>query len=687
MSLNTFFRPRSVAVVGVSENLNKLGSIIFQNIIEGGFSGDLYGVNPKLGGQSLLDKPCVTSLTEVETVLDLVVVVVPGKFAESVIDDAITNGTKNIIIISAGFSEVGNDDLEATIAQKCAENDINLLGPNCLGVIFPHAQLNASFADGNPLPGNICFVSQSGAFCTAMLDWAADKNIGFSHFISLGNKAGISEVEILEDLMEDDQVDMFAFYLESLAHGPEFLEAIKKCSKPVVILEPGKSVKAAEAASSHTGSLAPNYRVLQMAYKQAGAIQVFSMEAMFGLLEMLTNHAHKRFGKNLAVITNAGGVGVLTTDLSEDAHLNLMTFSDATQVKLKEKLPAEANTKNPVDIIGDARADRYEAALEILAADDSVDQILVLLTPQRTTEVEATAELIGKISQKTDKNIVTSFIGGARTKLGLPILKKYGVPHFSFPVDATNVMGLLANRSQVRSEKLEVRSKSNAQLKVLFADAIAKNLKSLPQSSVNQVLAHYGFDFPRNCNFAEYDQALECASQFFPSPVVMKISSPSALHKTDLKGVVLNVDTPEKFQEVWDALNTSMDVAGITDGSVQVQEQIPEGTEVIMGMNSDPNFGPVLLFGAGGIYTEVFADTTVRVLPTSDFDAVIDETKIGKILRGVRGEASKAVGPLVETMEKLQQLVLDFPEITSIDANPVLVTEDRAVCVDFKILV
>jgi len=303
MSLSSFFAPKSVAVVGVSENLDKLGSIIFQNIIEGGFEGALYGANPKLGGQKLLDKDCVASLKDIDEALDLVVIVIPGKFAEGVIDDCIANGTKNVIIISAGFSEVGNDDLEHTIAKKCADHKINLLGPNCLGVIFPHAKCNASFADGNPLPGNICFVSQSGAFCTAMLDWAAEKNIGFSHFVSLGNKVGISEVEILETLMDDDQVDMFAFYLESLAHGPEFLEAIKKCTKPVVILEPGKSIKAAEAASSHTGSLAPNYRVLQMAYRQAGAVQVFSMEAMFGLLEMLTNHAHKRFGKNLAVVT------------------------------------------------------------------------------------------------------------------------------------------------------------------------------------------------------------------------------------------------------------------------------------------------------------------------------------------------------------------------------------------------
>lgn len=686
MSLQSFFSPKSVAVVGVSENLNKLGSIIFQNIIDSGFEGDLYGINPKLSDQKLLGKECVDSVSSVTEALDLVIIVVPGKYTGPVVDDCVKNKTKNIIIISAGFGEVGNIELEQSIAQKCTDNNINLLGPNCLGVIFPHVGLNASFADGNPLPGKICFVSQSGAFCTAMLDWAAEKNIGFSHFVSLGNKAGISEVEILQTLMDDDQVDMFAFYLESLAHGPEFLEAIKKCKKPIVILEPGKSTKAAEAASSHTGSLAPNSRVLQQAYRQAGAIEVFSMEALFGLLEMLTCHAHKRFGKNLAVVTNAGGVGVLTTDLSEDNHLNLLTFSDETQGKLKEKLPAEANTKNPVDIIGDARADRYQAALEILVEDPEIDQILVLLTPQRTTEVVETAQIIGQISQKTDKNIVTSFIGGVRTKTALPILQKFKVPHFNFPVDATQVMGLLANKVQSAESNFTVSQCRSDQIENIILKSQEAGLKSLAQSEVNKILAHYGFDSPGNQNFVDKQSGLEFAESFFPDPVVMKISSPSALHKTDLKGVVLNVDSVLKFEEVWEALNAAMSAADINDGSIQVQEQIPSGTEIILGVNQDPNFGPVMLFGSGGIYTEVFADTAVQILPTQDFNGLINDTKVGKILHGVRGENPKAIDPLLKTMAKIQQLVIDYPEITSIDANPVLVTEDRAVCVDFKIL-
>ncbi len=690
MHLKSFFNPQSVAVVGVSESLNKLGSVIFQNILESGFKGDLYGINPKLDGQKLLGQDCFKSIAQAPPALDLVIVVIPGKFVESVIDDCVLMQTKNIAIISAGFGEVGNHDLEESIKEKCERSGINLLGPNCLGAIFPYANLNASFADGYPKKGNICFVSQSGAFCTAMLDWATEKGIGFSHFISLGNKAGISEIDILEHLGDDPNVDIFAFYLESLADGPAFLEQIRKVGphKPIIILEPGKSEKAAEAASSHTGSLAPNSRVLEMAYQQAGAIQVFSMRSMFGLLETLTYNAEKSFGKNLAVITNAGGVGVLTTDLTEENNLNLAQFSTETLKKLKTELPLEANIKNPVDIIGDARAERYQKALEILLEDKNVDQILVLLTPQRTTEVEETARVIGQIAQNTTKNIVASFIGGQRISNGIPVLAKHTIPHFEFPVDATRVLGLLANRlSKNIAQPIDLLTRQDETIVKHIEAAKKAKMKSLPQEHVNALLKAYDFDFPQNCNFEDYKEALECASSFFPESVVMKISAPNALHKTDLKGVVLNVDTPVKFKEVWEGFQASIKAAGLKDARIQVQEQIPQGTEIIVGITRDPNFGSVMLFGSGGIYTEVFKDTTVRVLPTTDFNDMIEETKIGEILHGVRGEEPKAVKPLIKTMQKMQQLVLDYPEIAGIDANPVMVTEDRAVTVDFKILV
>ena len=694
MSLQSFFNPKSVAVVGVSEKLEKLGSVIFQNILDSQFEGELFAVNPKMGGKKFLGKLAFESLEKIKNPVDLVVIVVPGKFVEGVIDDCVKNRTKNVIIISAGFSEIGNTELETNISQKCFENNINLLGPNCLGVIFPYVNLNASFADGRPKKGGICFVSQSGAFCTAMLDFAAEKNIGFSHFISLGNKSGISEIEIVKYLAKDDSVKIFAFYLESLKNGKKFVEAIESLhfEKPVIILEPGKSEKAHEAASSHTGSLAPNSRILEQAYEQAGVIQVFSMRELFGVLEVYEKSQGMRFGRNLAILTNAGGAGVLTTDLSEEFHLDLAKFTEKTSEKLEAKLPAEANIKNPVDIIGDAHADRYQTALEILIQDENIDEILVLLTPQRTTEIEKTAEIIGKISQKTSQPIVASFIGGELVNKANIIFEKYNIPHFRFPVEAIQIMGIIQyyNVLKQKHESFENNYKSLLQpqkdrLEKLFLDA--KGKKSLPQKSVDEILKFYGFDIPKTDNFTDLNKALDFAKNIFPNKLVMKLSSPDALHKTDLKGVFLNIDSEEKFKKVWGNLESSIKIADLKEASIQVQEQISAGSEIILGINSDDDFGKIMLFGSGGIYTEVFHDTAIRVLPIKNFDGFLDDTKIGKILRGVRGESAKAISPLISTMEKMQKLVLDFPNIKSIDANPVLVTENRAVCVDFKILI
>lgn len=700
MTLSSFFSPASVAVVGASKNLSKLGSIIFQNIIDSSFDGELFGVNPKLDQKKLLDQQCYSSLEAVPTEVDLAIVVVPAKFVPAVIDDAVLNKTKNIIIISAGFGEVGDHDTEKEITQKCSYHGINLLGPNCLGVIFPHMNLNASFSDGFPAKGDIAFISQSGAFCTAVLDWAEEKQIGFSHFVSLGNKAGISEIDLLESLADDPTVKVFALYLESIKDGHKLLEVIKKIApnKPVIILEPGESVAAQKASSSHTGSLAPNFKVVQEAYRNSGAIQVFNMRDMFGLLEVLTFSKNKKFGQKTTIITNAGGVGVLSSDLVDESPLDLTNIDAETVRKLRAVLPAEAGLNNPIDIIGDARADRYGSSLEIISHDDNTDQILVILTPQRTTEVIETAEIIANFSAQSDKNIVASFVGGAKVAPGLEWLRKKKIPAFEFPSDAVRVMGLLSHyeswkNQQVIKKDFSSELEAQSELEIHDYEAVFKlikqsrelNLASIPTADVRAILTTYGLDVPTSQNFTDKDSALAFANGIFPKKVVLKISSPDALHKTELKGVFLNIADKEHFSEAWDNLMSSIQVAKLKMASIEVQEQIAGGTEVILGVNADPNFGRVMVFGTGGIYTEIFNDTTLRILPSTDFDSMIHETKIGEILAGVRGEKPKAVQKLIETMQTVQRIVHDFPHIIAIDANPIFVTEDRVICVDFKI--
>jgi len=689
-NFKTFLRPKSVAVVGVSENPKKLGSVVWQNIFDGKFAGKMVPVNPKHIGATISGRKFLRKVSDASESIDLVVVVVPAKFVPEIIDDCIKNRSKNVIVISAGFSEAGNREIENKIREKCEKNGINLLGPNCLGAIISEAKLNASFADGMPEAGKIAFVSQSGAFCTAALDFAARKKIGFSHFFSLGNKAGISEIEILESLKNDPSVEIFAFYLESIRDGRRFLKLIREIApkKPIVILEPGSSKAAREAASSHTGSLAPVAKILKSVLRSAGAIQVFSMREMFGVIEIFDRAGRKNLGRRVAVLTNAGGVGVLAADLLEKNGLEFASFSDEILAKLRQNLPPAATIRNPVDVVGDADAMRYERAMKVLVAEKNVDQIFVFLTPQRTTEIQKTAEIIAEFSRKTDKNIVAGFIGGEKVASGIEILNRASVPVFRFPADAIRPVAAIANRVEDSAIFSPPKIDRDPVIVREVAKARLRKFEVLPQKSVEKIVKKYGFDTPKSRNFSmeDFEGAVNFAEKFFPKSVVMKISSPDFLHKTEFRGVFLNVDGRKKFEEAWKNLKKSIEISGFSGAEIQVQAQILGGIEVILGVKSDPNFGKILVFGAGGIFTEIIADATVRVLPSANFGKMIDQTRIGKILRGVRGERF-AVKKLEKMMKKMQKLVLDFPEISAIDANPVIVGADRVVCVDLKIFV
>ncbi len=691
MSLDSFFNPSSIAVVGVSNDPSKLGAVVFNNVIDAGFEGKLYAINPKCAGQELYGKPCYASVADLPEAMDLVVVVVPAKFTMPVIDDAIKNKTKNISIITAGFGEVGNHELEDSIAEKCIQNGINLLGPNCLGHISTFDKVNASFADGFPAQGNVAFVSQSGAYCSALMDWAREKGIGFSHFISIGNKALLAEDRLLDALKNDKNTTAFIFYLESLKNGKEFLRVLKEVSKtkPVVIMEPGKSQKAQAASLSHTGSLAPNYRVLEIALKGSGAIQAYTTRELFGLLEVLQYAKHTEFDGSVAILTNAGGVGVLSSDLCEDNGLDLARPSDKTIEALKAVLPAEAAFGNPIDVIGDARADRYEAALKVLCQSGEYKNIIVLLTPQMVTDSTGTAEAIVKVSKEYNNvNIFAVFVGGVKVKEGRAILDANKVLNYEYPIDVIRLLGLLKAQMAYRGVQNVTVETNEVPAEIMSAVEAAKQegLASLPQNVVNMIMDHYGIDYPKSGNFTDREAALAFCKNIFPAPVVLKLSAPDALHKTEMKGIYLNVNDEASFDEAWNGLNGSIQKFELKGASVLIQEMIVKATETIIGVNSDNNFGRIMVFGTGGIYTEVMKDTTLRILPTLDFDAMIKETKVGTILNGVRGEEPKAVGPLAETLKKVQQVVLEIPQITSIDANPALVTKDRAVVVDFKML-
>ena len=688
--LDSFFNPKSVAVVGVSADPKKLGSLIFNNLINAKYKGKLYPINTRVGGQELYGHMSFKNVREINEPLDLAILVIAAKFCSQVVDDCIANGTKNISIIASGFSEIGNTKLEKEIGEKCLKNNINLLGPNCLGHISTYTDLNASFADGYPTKGNVAFISQSGAYCCAMLDWAEKKKIGFSHFISIGNKTTLGEDKILSILKDDVNTQFFTFYLETLKNGKEFLQTLNHVTKtkPCIILEPGKSQKAKVASLSHTGSLAPNHKILEIALRNAGAIQARDTRELFGLIEILVYSHHHNFDGNVAILTNGGGVGVLSSDLCEDNRLSLEKPNEVTIEKLKKVLPIMSSLNNPIDVLGDAKADRYENALRIICESGEYKNVIVLLTPQLGTDAKGTAQSIAKVySEFPNINIYTSFIGGNKVQVGIDIIKANNIINYDFPADCIALLGILHNQMK-KSEKIFEISKSEIpqEIKDKINQLKRQGAPSLPQNVVDMIMDYYKIDHPKHGNFTDKEKALEFCKTIFPHSIVMKLSSPHVIHKTEMKGIFLDIKDEEQFNYSWEKLFEIIIANKLDNASILIQEMIFKSNEAIIGFNTDENFGKIMIFGMGGIYTEIMEDLSVRILPTDKFEEMINETKIGKIIKGVRGEKPKALNEVVDTLNKVQKIAFDFPEITTIDINPILISEERAVVADFKIL-
>ena len=691
--LESFFNPKSIAVVGVSEDPKKLGSLIFHNVKNANFKGNLYPINSRIGGKILYGYQSYKSVKEIKEPLDLAVFVIAAKFCSATVDDCIINGTKNISIIAAGFSEVGNTKLEKEIAEKCAKNNINLLGPNCLGHISTFNDLNASFTDGYPKKGNVAFISQSGAYCCAMLDWAEKKNIGFSHFISIGNKAMLAEDKLLFCLKDDKNTKIFAFYLESLKNGKDFLKTLSEVSskKPCLIMEPGRSNKAQMASLSHTGSLTPNYKILQIAFKNAGAIQARNTRELFSLIETLEYSHHYQFEGSLCIVTNGGGAGVVSTDLCEENNILLEKPSDKIIELLKKELPPMCSLANPIDVLGDAKADRYEKTLKIILESGEYKNLFIILTPQLGTQAKETAEVIVKLYKEYPNiNIFTTFIGGNKVQPGIDVLKANNVINFDYPVDGINLLGLLFNRGKQEDNKMEIEIENksiNVDIKNKIIKAKEEGLPSLPQDIVNEIMDFYHIPYPKSANFTDKKLALDFCKKIFPSPVVMKISSPDAIHKTEMKGIFVGINDEKQFESAFESLMNIITNKKLKNASVLIQEMVNRSAkEAIIGMNTDSNFGKIIIFGTGGVYTEVYDDISLRILPNHDFKEMVNETKLGKILNGYRGEKPKNVQSVIDVLEAIQKIAFDFPEICSIDINPLMVTEDKAYVVDFKIL-
>lgn len=679
MNLDAVFYPKTIAIIGASSREKTVGNDVVKNLVNQGFEGNIIPINPKI--DELYGLEVVHDISEVNQEIDLAVVAIPAKYVSQNLEAAAKKGAKAAIVISAGFKEIGNDELEKELQRVCKENDITLVGPNCLGAINPEILMNASFGHLMPKLGHVAFMSQSGALCTAVLDYAQDLGVGFSKFISIGNKADVDELKLIRYLAEDDQTKVILMYAEELQNAPEFVKAIKEINqgpnpKPVIVLKSGRTEAGAGAIASHTGSLAGGDAAYNALFKQAGMLRANSIKDLFDYAQVFARNDLTHV-KNVAIVTNAGGPGVLTTDEVVDHGLKMAKISDETKQKLEEYLPEAASAYNPIDVLGDARADRYKYALEVLAEDDNVDGMIVIMTPQSMTEVEATAQAIIEIDQQTDKPIVVSFMGSSTVRPGVEKMNQANIATSSFPEAAAKSLATfgkyqaLTNRK--KSEVLRYEDVDKSKVARIFEEAKQKGQTAFPEAQAMEIMKAYNFPLLQSEVATTPENAREIA-QKIGGKLAMKIVSEDILHKSDVGGVMLNVTADsvvEKYQQMMDTVSQNKPEADLE--GVLLMEMAPEnGTEVILGVNKAPGLGTMIMFGLGGIYVEVLKDVNFAYVPLTRQDAerMIETLKTAEIFEGVRGEAPRDKEALIECIGRLAQLVHDFPEITELDINP-----------------
>jgi acetate---CoA ligase (ADP-forming) len=675
------FHPGSVAVVGASRNPEKVGYGVFANLVQAGFPGKIYGVNP--GGGELFGHPLYPSIEAIPGPVDLGVFVVPPNAILEGIPRLASKGMCAGIVISAGFKEIGGAGvaLERSLREAAISAGVRVLGPNCLGLIDTHALLNASFSRGTPPKGFISFFSQSGALCTAVLDWAIGRNVGFSKFLSLGNKADISESDILEFLADDPSTRVILGYVESIDDGRRFLRAARNVTrrKPVIIVKAGATAAGARAASSHTGSLAGSDRAYAAAFRQGGVLRAGTVEDLFDLALGFAMQPLPR-GDRLMILTNAGGPGILAADTAEQLGIPLAGVSASLRERILPAVPSTASLGNPVDIIGDARADRYESVLSALRDEPSVDSVLVLLTPQAMTQPEETARATVSAFAGSGKTVFASFLGEATVASSRRILSEGGVPNYAVPERAVKTLSAMLRYSRIRSaggQEEEAPTIPPENAKRLVGEALAGDRRALGEEESRGILEAYGFTFPRHAFAGTSDAAVAAYREMGCPSVVMKIVSPQVLHKTDVGGVRLGLrgadDVARAFMEITSSVRRLAPSAWIA--GVSIQEMVTGGRELIVGMSRDPQFGPLLMFGLGGIYVEVLKDVSFRVAPVSRRDAeeMVREIRAWPLLAAYRGSEPADEGAIVEALIRVSRLSCDFPEIQELDINPLLV--------------
>lgn len=701
-NLEKLFAPQSVCVIGASRSPEKVGQIILKNIIESKFAGKIYPINPKT--DSINDLKCYPDVNSLPECPDLAIVAIPANLIVDELKQIGEKGIKNIVVVTAGFKETGEEGakLEKELVVIAQKYDMNLLGPNCMGFVNNFASINTTFGQGVNNQGQLRFVSQSGAIAASIFDWCSSTGLGFSEFITLGNKAVIDETDILRYFLAEIEKNPqsrapIGLYLESISNGSEFLKVAGQIAKsnPIFIIKPGKTEAAAKAMQSHTGAIAGVDAVLDTAFEQVGILRCETLEEFFDVAKAFAWEKAPE-GSRVAVVSNAGGPAVICADAITKEGLRLSEFDEKTKTELLNALPRFASVINPVDILGDALADRYAAAAEIILKTKEVDALVFILTPQVMTQIEKTAELIGNL-KKYDVPIFCAFMGGALIAQGEKKLNEGKIPVFRFPERAIATIGAMwkwkkhqqsyANAEEMIFPDLDIENK---QTREIIDGASKTSRKTLDNLEANDILASCGIATPATEIVTDLNQAINFA-ETHSWPVVLKFSSPGLLHKKEIGGVVADISNNWQLEIVWDSFQrkiATMEPEIKSQIKVQIQKEILNGVEIIVGAKRDPVFGPVLLFGAGGTYAELIADRNLHLLPINIDGAreLVERSKVVKILKGYRGEPEYQLDKLYDTIVRIGKIMELNPEIDEIEINPLIITLNHVWAVDGKVV-
>lgn len=684
--LDPIFYPKSLAVVGATATPGTVPYDILANIVQSGYQGRVYAVAP--GKKSICGVPAYRYVLDLPETVDLAVIVFPAEVVDRALEQCGQRGIRAAIVISAGFREVGAEgrQREERLKELCRQYDISLIGPNCLGVINtdPVVRLNASFARAMPQPGPLAMLSQSGALCTAILDYARQRSIGFSKFVSFGNKAVVSEMELLEYLAEDPQTSAILMYLEEISDGRRLYEVASRITrgphpKPMLVIKSARTSRGAAAASSHTGALATEDAICDAVFESAGILRVDTLEEMFDAAVLYTNQPLPR-GPRVGIVTNAGGPGVLATDAAVRLGLEVPPLSPSTRERLRQSLPPTANMSNPVDVIGDARADRYEAAIRAVLEDPVIDQLVVILTPQSMTDIMAVAETVCSIAPSSVKPIVASFMGGVDVAPAITRMEQAGVPHYRQPEDALRAMACIQHVLKMRAMPLEDGPQpiSEEHRRTVLASLDKADPGLLPEPQALEILRLYGIQVPayQLCQTAE--EAIQAAEEL-GFPVVLRLHSRRVVHKTEIGGVILDVRTSEGVRQGFEILRQRLreHVPDAEFEGIIVRKMIPPGYELIIGGKRDPSFGPVIMVGLGGIYVELWHAVAFALAPVARSLAreLLTRTNAAKLLSGLRGQKPGDAEAFIDAVLRVSYLLADCSRIAELDLNPVIIAE------------